>query len=59
MESFSATITEFLLTVPAAAQFFVLSLFSFAEGLPVIGSILPGGTIAIFAGTLVISVYDI
>ncbi len=53
MESFSATITEFLLTVPVTAQFFVLSLFSFAEGLPIIGSILPGGTIAIFAGTLV------
>lgn len=30
----------------------VLGFFSFAEGLPVIGSILPGGTIAIFAGSL-------
>ncbi len=53
VESFSSTITEFLLTVPQAVQLFVLFLFSFAEGLPIIGSILPGGTIAIFAGTLV------
>lgn len=45
--------TEFLTTVPTALKLFVLFLFSYAEGLPVIGSILPGGTIAIFAGTLV------
>lgn len=41
------------MAVPASVQLLVISLFSFAEGLPVIGSVLPGGTIAIFAGTLV------
>jgi len=44
---------EFLASVPIPVQFLVLGLFSYAEGLPLIGSILPGGTIAIFAGTLV------
>lgn len=53
MESFSSSIIEFLMVVPTQVQLFVLFLFSFAEGLPIIGSILPGGTIAIFAGTLV------
>ncbi len=53
MEAFSISITQFLLTVPVSVQFFMLSLFSFTEGLPVIGTVLPGGTIAIFAGTLV------
>lgn len=53
MESFSSLITQFLLTIPVSIQFFMLALFSFAEGLPVIGTVLPGGTIAIFAGTLV------
>lgn len=53
MESLSSSIIEFLMVVPTQVQFFVLFLFSFAEGLPIIGSILPGGTIAIFAGTLV------
>lgn len=53
MESFSTATIDFLMAVPVLVQFFVLSLFSYAEGLPIIGSILPGGTIAIFAGTLV------
>lgn len=53
MESFSSSITQFLLTIPVSIQFFMLALFSFAEGLPLIGTVLPGGTIAIFAGTLV------
>lgn len=53
MQSFSTLITEFLISVPIGLQLIVISLSSFFEGLPVIGSILPGGTIAIFAGTLV------
>jgi membrane protein DedA with SNARE-associated domain len=53
MEAFSISITQFLLTVPVSIQFFMFALFSFTEGLPVIGTVLPGGTIAIFAGTLV------
>lgn len=53
MGSFSTSIINFLVAVPTSVQLFVLFLFSFAEGLPIIGSILPGGTIAIFAGTLV------
>ncbi len=39
-------------SVPEPLQLFLLFIFSFTEGVPVIGSIIPGGTIAIFAGTL-------
>lgn len=53
MIGFSADILSFLAGIPVGMQLLVLFVFSFAEGLPVIGSILPGGTIAIFAGTLV------
>lgn len=53
MESFSTSIIEFLSQVSPKVQLLILFFFSFAEGLPVIGSVLPGGTIAIFAGTLV------
>ncbi len=53
MEGFSASIINFMGTVPQSLQLFFLFLFSFLEGVPIIGSILPGGTIAIFAGSLV------
>lgn len=52
MESFSQSIITMLESIPVGWQMVVLGFFSFAEGLPVIGSILPGGTIAIFAGGL-------
>ncbi|HEY1041454.1 MAG TPA: VTT domain-containing protein [Candidatus Paceibacterota bacterium] len=52
MESFSQSIITLLQTVPLWQQMSILGFFSYAEGLPVIGSILPGGTIAIFAGSL-------
>jgi len=52
MEVFSDSIIDFMRSVPESLQLFVLFLFSFAEGIPIIGSILPGGTIAIFAGSL-------
>lgn len=53
MDIFSATIINFLSGVSPFVKLSFLALFSFAEGLPVIGSILPGGTIAILSGTLV------
>lgn len=52
MESFSQSVIVTLEAIPVASQMVVLGFFSFAEGLPVIGSIIPGGTIAIFAGGL-------
>lgn len=52
MESFSQSIISFLHSVPTVWQLVVLGSFSFAEGLPIIGSLLPGGTIAVFAGGL-------
>ncbi|MEY2671968.1 MAG: hypothetical protein RL687_385 [Candidatus Parcubacteria bacterium] len=53
MNSISEIIISSISSIPASIQLFVISLFSFAEGLPIVGSILPGGTIAILAGTLV------
>lgn len=53
MGNISTLILEYVQTVPASWQLFLLFLSSFAEGLPVIGSVLPGGTIAIFSGSLV------
>ncbi len=52
MESFSQLIIDGIHHVPQTLQIFVIFLFSYAEGLPVIGSILPGGTIALLAGSL-------
>jgi membrane-associated protein len=48
----SNAITELFLSVSMWAQLGLLGLFSYTEGLPIIGSVLPGGTIAILAGTL-------
>jgi len=53
MDIFSSTIIDFMSSVSVFVKLAFLALFSFAEGLPIIGSVLPGGTIAIFAGTLV------
>lgn len=52
MENISTSIITFMESVPEYVQLILLFAFSFGEGLPVIGSILPGGTIAIFAGSL-------
>lgn len=52
MESLSTAIVATLSTVSPSTKLLVIFLSSFLEGVPIIGSILPGGTIAIFAGTL-------
>jgi membrane protein DedA with SNARE-associated domain len=52
MDSFSQLIITSIQGIPQAFQIFVIFLFSYAEGLPIIGSILPGGTIALLAGSL-------
>lgn len=55
MDSFSEMVIATLWTVPHLVRLIILFFFSFSEGLPVIGSILPGGTIAILAGSLSVS----
>ncbi len=52
MDQFSAFVIATLASVPSVWRLIILFLFAFAEGLPVIGSISPGGTIAILAGSL-------
>lgn len=48
----SESILVFIGSMVPTLQLVAIFLFSFAEGLPVIGSILPGGTIALLAGSL-------
>jgi membrane-associated protein len=48
----SESILAFISSMVPTLQLVAIFLFSFAEGLPVIGSILPGGTIALLAGSL-------
>lgn len=52
MENLSETITSAILGFAPNAQILMLFLFSYGEGLPIVGTILPGGTIAILAGSL-------
>ncbi len=52
MEQFSLTISELFFTISPLLRNAVIFLFSYGEGLPVIGSILPGGTIALLVGSL-------
>jgi len=52
MENLSTIITQSILSFSSNIQILLLFLFSYGEGLPVIGTILPGGTIAILAGSL-------
>lgn len=52
MQTVSTIILNYITTVPESLQLILLFISSFLEGVPVIGSILPGGTIAIFAGSL-------
>jgi membrane-associated protein len=52
MGAISDTIIAFMSQVTLPLQLILIGFFSFTEGLPIIGSILPGGTIALFAGSL-------
>ncbi len=52
MEQFSEYITELFLTLAPSARVLLVFLFSYIEGVPVIGSVFPGGTIALLFGSL-------
>jgi len=52
MENFSVYVIENLNNISPVFQILWMALFAYAEGLPGIGSILPGGTIALLAGSL-------
>lgn len=52
MEQISALITDVFFAVSPLARGIIIFLFAYGEGLPVIGSILPGGTIALLVGSL-------
>ncbi len=52
MTDLSSNILALASTLTLPTQILFLSLFSFLEGLPVVGSILPGGTIALLAGSI-------
>jgi membrane-associated protein len=46
------TITELFFSLTPLLRYFLIFLSAFGEGLPIIGSFLPGGTIAILIGSL-------
>lgn len=52
MEQLSVYLEQLFFSVTPVLRFVLIFVSSFAEGLPVIGSILPGGTIALLVGTL-------
>jgi len=52
MEQFSLFISDLFFTVTPVVRTILIFAFSYGEGLPVIGSILPGGTIALLVGSL-------
>lgn len=52
MEQLSISLEQLFFAVSPVLRLVVVFASSFAEGLPVIGSILPGGTIALLVGTL-------
>lgn len=52
MEFLNTFVTESLFTLAPAMRNLLIFLFSFGEGLPIIGSMLPGGTIALLVGSL-------
>lgn len=52
MESLNETIIELFFSVTPSVRIALIILFAFGEGLPIIGSFLPGGTIALIIGSL-------
>lgn len=52
MEQFSLFISDIFFAVTPFVRIIIIFAFSYGEGLPVIGSILPGGTIALLVGSL-------
>lgn len=52
MEQLSIYLEQLFFSVTPVLRMVLIFVSSFAEGLPIIGSILPGGTIALLVGTL-------
>jgi membrane protein DedA with SNARE-associated domain len=52
MESLTMNLEQLFFSASPTLRLVIIFISSFAEGLPVIGSILPGGTIALLVGTL-------
>lgn len=52
MESITETLTALFYSVPEAVRYVLIFFSSFIEGVPVIGSLFPGGTVALLIGSL-------
>lgn len=52
IQEFSILLTALFFSVSPTIRIVLVFLFAYAEGLPIIGSILPGGTIALLVGSL-------
>lgn len=52
MQQFSLYLTDLFFSVPEFLRYVFVFVTSFIEGMPILGSILPGGTIALLIGSL-------
>jgi membrane-associated protein len=52
MEGLSEYLTQLFFTLPLVLRYVLVFVSSFFEGIPIIGSMLPGGTIALLVGSL-------
>ena len=52
MQNLSTFITNLFFSVPEVSRYLIVFVTSFIEGMPVIGAVLPGGTIALLIGSL-------
>lgn len=52
MQLFTETLANMFYTVPEPVRYVLIFFSSFIEGIPVVGSIFPGGTVALLIGSL-------
>lgn len=52
MEQISTFISDIFFTLPPLIRSALVFLFAYGEGLPIVGTLLPGGTIALLVGSL-------
>ena len=52
LNNFNTSILDFISTLPFFLKYFLVFFFAFVEGIPIIGSFSPGGSIVILSGSI-------
>lgn len=52
MNDINELLLDFLFSIPLSFQFVIIFITSYLEGVPIVGTIVPGGSIAIVAGSI-------